>query len=86
MYDEDLEAREMAQPHVPSQDEADQIYDQYVRPLEDRYWGKYVAVSWQGDIVMAITLVEVAQKAVAAFGKGNSIAFRVGDRVVGRIR
>jgi hypothetical protein len=76
----------MAQPRVPSQDETDRLYDQHVKPLEASHRGQYVAVSWQGDVVMASTLVEVAQAAVAAFGKGHSIAFRVGDRVVGRIR
>lgn len=75
----------MAQPQVPTQDEADRLDDQYVKPLKVSHRGQYAAVSYQGDVVLASSLVEVVQKAVAAFGKGNSIAFRVGPRTVGRV-
>jgi hypothetical protein len=86
MYDDGLEAGEMAQLQVPSQDEADRLYNQYVKPLEASHRGQYAAVSYQGDVVIASSLVEVVQKAVATFGKANSVTFHVGDRVVGRIR
>ena len=53
MYDDVLEAREMAQLQVPSQDEADRLYDQYVKPLEASHRGQYAAVSYQGNVVLA---------------------------------
>jgi hypothetical protein len=86
MYDDDGEASVMAKHESPSRQEADRLYDEYVKPLEERHRGEYVGVSHRGEIVMASNLIDVVQQSVSAFGKGNSIAFRVGDRVVGRIR
>lgn len=68
-----------------SMDDADRLYDQYVRPLESSHRGKYVAVSMQGEVELAPTLVDAVQRAVKAFGKDNSIAFHVGNKVVGRV-
>ena len=68
-----------------SMDDSDRLYDQYVRPLEGSHRGKYVAVSMNGEIELAPTLIEVAMQAVARFGKDNSIAFRVGHTVVGHV-
>ena len=66
--------------------EADVLYERYVKPLERGHSGHYVGVSRDGKTVIGSTLIEVVRQAAAAFGKGNSVVFRVGDRVVGRVR
>jgi hypothetical protein len=62
--------------------QGDQLYAQYVKPLEQKHAGKYVAVSPQGKVVLASTLVDVMKKAEAELGSGNFV-FKVGDIVVG---
>ncbi len=69
--------------------EADRLYDQYVKPLESIHRGEYVGVSVDGKdgkTVIGATLIDVVRQTATAFGKGNGIVFRVGDKVVGRIR
>lgn len=62
--------------------ESDRLYEQYGKPLETDHWGEFLAVSPQGETVIAGTLLEVAQRALAAFGPG-SFVFKIGDKVVG---
>ena len=66
--------------------EPDRLYEQFVKPLEGRHWGEYAGVSFEGEVVLAPTLVEVVQQSVSRFGKNNSVAFRVGHKVVGHVR
>lgn len=75
----------MANERTPSEHEADRLYDQYVKPLEPTHCGEYVGVSVDGKTVIGSTLIGVVQQAVTAFGKDNSVVFRVGDKVVGRV-
>ena len=65
--------------------EADQLYQQYGKPLEQEHWGQYVAISRTGEIVLAPTLVEAMQRARDAFGPG-SFVFKVGEQAVGKWR
>ncbi len=62
--------------------QGDQLYAQYVEPLEQKHAGEYVAVSPQGKVALASTLVDVMKKAEAELGSGNFV-FKVGDLVVG---
>ena len=55
-----------------SMDDADRLYDQYVRPLESGHRGQYVAVSLNGEVELAPTLTEVAMQAVSRFDKDSS--------------
>jgi len=77
---------------LPSEDltvnthEADRLYEQYVKPLEQMHRGQYAGVSPDGEIVLASTLIDAVRKSVQSFGKDNSIVFHIGDRVVGHIR
>ncbi len=64
---------------------ADQLYERHGRPLEDEHWGEFVAIAPDGRTVLAPTLLEALRRATAAFGPGNFV-FKVGERVVGRIR
>lgn len=76
----------MSNEQAPGKDEADRLYEQYVKPLQRSHRGGYVGVSIDGKIVIGSTLIEVVRDATHAFGKGNSVIFRVGDKIVGRVR
>jgi hypothetical protein len=86
LYDEREEPDAMTSKLNLSMDDADRLYDQYVRPLESSHRGQYVAVSMNGEVELAPTLVEAVMQAVSRFGKDNSIAFRVGQKFVGHVR
>lgn len=60
---------------------AEKLYRKYGRPLEKKYWGKYIAISPKGQTVLASNLNEASKKA-AKFGRGNFI-FKVGEYAVG---
>jgi hypothetical protein len=66
--------------------DSDRLYEQYGKPLESSHRGRYVGVSMDGEVVFASTLVDAVRRAVDTFGKDSSIVFRVGDKVVGRVR
>ena len=60
---------------------AEKLYGRYAKPLEKKYWGKYIAISPKGQTVLASTLNEASDKA-AKFGRGNFI-FKIGEYAVG---
>lgn len=64
---------------------ADQLYEDYVKPLEQEHAGKYVALTPEGKMVFGATMVEAAQLARHAFGPG-SFLFMVGTKAVGKWR
>lgn len=76
----------MANAEALGEHEADRLYDQYVKPLESIHRGDYVGVSVDGKTVIGSTLIDVVRRTATAFGKGNGVVFRVGDKVVGRAR
>ena len=61
---------------------ADELYEKYGKPLEEKHWGEFLAVSPKGKTVLAPTMLEALKKAKAALGRGNFL-FKVGPRVVG---
>jgi len=65
--------------------EAEALYDHYVRPLEGKFLGRLAAVNKEGQVLVGDDEVELTQKAIERFGKGNFILFRIGTKVVGRI-
>ena len=71
-----------ATPERDEDDEANRLYERYGKPLEAEHWGEYVAISPQGEVVLAPTLVDAMQRATETLGRGNSI-FKVGERGVG---
>jgi hypothetical protein len=76
----------MSRDHSPRKQDVDRLYERYVKPLELEHRGKYVGVSFQGGTVIGTTLLEALEQASDSFGKGNTIVFKVGERVVGRLR
>lgn len=65
--------------------QADKLYDKYVKPLENKHQGKFVAVNAVGKSILGDDLLEVVQKSVSVFGPGNLI-FKVGEKSVGKWR
>ena len=66
-------------------EQADNLYEQYGRPLEQEHWGEYAAIFPDGSLVLGRSRLEVLDQAVYQFGPG-SFLFKVGERVVGRWR
>ena len=63
----------------------DKLYEQYARPLEAEYWGKFVAIAEDGRTLLGADLLEVAQQAKEKLGRGTYL-FKIGERVVGTWR
>lgn len=59
------------------------LYERYVKPVEHEHHGEYVAVSPNGELRFALTLVEAMQRAEEELGSGNFV-FKVGEIAVGR--
>lgn len=70
---------------TPRKQDSDRLYDLYVKPLEKTHKGEYIGVSLKGQTVMGSRLLEVIKQSVDAFGKNNSVVFKVGDKVVGKL-
>ena len=68
----------------PSQEEllqeADRLYDAYVKPLEEQHLGQYVAVAADGRTIIGSSELEVLKEAVETFGPG-SFMFRFGEAI-----
>jgi len=67
------------------QQESDDLYERYGRPLEAEHWGEYVAISREGKTVIGMNLMEVVEAAIAKFGPG-SFLFKVGEKSVWKFR
>ncbi len=61
--------------------QSDQLYEKYVKPLEQNHRGEFIAVSPDGNIVLAPTLLDVIKQAERRQGGGNFV-FKVGDVAV----
>ena len=67
-------------------EEMEALYERYVRPLEKEHWGKFVAVSLDGQVLLGDDELTVFQSALRKFGSGNFVMMRVGLKAVGKIR
>lgn len=54
------------------------LYQRFVKPLEPDHEGQYAAVSEDGKVVLAPTLLELMDKAEKDLPPGNFL-FKVGD-------
>jgi hypothetical protein len=72
-----------AQQNQQLNQQAEELYEQYGKPLEKQHKGKYVAISQDGKTVIGTSVFAVMQEATAQFGPGNFI-FKIGDRSVGK--
>ena len=64
--------------------EIDRLYEQHGKPLEAEHWGEYLAISEDGETLLAPTLDEAMERAHEAFGAG-SLILKVGEVTVGRL-
>ena len=59
----------------------DQLYAQYVKPLEKEHLGEYATVAPDGQLVIAPTAVEALEKAEHALPPGGFL-IKIGDEPV----
>jgi hypothetical protein len=76
----------MIEQRAPGKRDADRLYERYVRPLEEQHKGKYATVNLAGETIVAPTLLEAIQLADERFGQSQTITFKIGAKVVGKIR
>ena len=63
--------------------QADSLYEQYGKPLEETHNGEYVAIAADGQIIISTSLAEVMKEAKRQLGTGNFV-FKIGERSVGK--
>ncbi len=66
-------------------EQAESLYNQYGKPLEQKHWGEFVAIFPDGRLVIGQSRQDALERAVNKFGQGCFL-FKVGDKVVGRWR
>ena len=64
--------------------EAERIYEQYVKPLEDDHPDEFALVTPEGEVHFAPSMVELAQKAYTMPNEKN-LLFKVRDIVTCRV-
>jgi hypothetical protein len=62
-----------------------QLYDRYVKPLEQEHLGEYAAVAKDGRIVLGDDLLTLTDQAVEELGPG-SFTFKIGEKAIGKWR
>ena len=67
------------------QKQAEELYEEYVKPLEADHWGKFIAVGADGQTVMGKALHEVSERALDTLGRG-SFLFKEGEVALGKWR
>ena len=75
----------MAEPSRRITEQAEKLYEQYGKALEQKQQGEYVAIFPDGRFVLGQSHLEALDKALAQFGPA-SFLFKVGEKVVGRWR
>jgi hypothetical protein len=65
--------------------QADQLYAQYVQPLEQEHRGAFIAVAKDGRSVLGDDLLTLADQAVEQLGPG-SFTFKIGEKAIGKWR
>lgn len=58
----------------------DNLYNKFGKPLEKDHWGKYIAVSKDGKIVISADLIDVFKKSESFHSQ--SYIFKVGEKAV----
>jgi hypothetical protein len=65
--------------------EGDRLHAACVKPFERERWGEYAAVSRDGRVLFGTDLRELTKRATDELGCGQ-FAYKVGDKLAGRIR
>ena len=75
----------MTKEQTPQKKDANRVYKQYVKPLEQTHRDQYVVVTPDGQTILGSTLIDAVQRAQQISPQDNFI-FKVGDRVLGKLR
>lgn len=73
-----------AESELARRERFDELYAQYVKPLEQEHTGEYAAVSPDGSMVLASTLPDVLKHAAQTF-QSDSFVFKIGDVTVDKL-
>jgi hypothetical protein len=65
--------------------QSDRLYEAYGKPLEAEHWGLFVAIYPDGRFFVGDDLTDLAIKTDSEIGPGFYL-YRVGERVVGKLR
>lgn len=72
---------------IQTYDQAERIYQRFVKPLEHKHRNHYVAVSPEGKTIFGSTVIDVLRQAKTDFGGViTPLVFKVGQKVVGKWR
>ncbi len=71
---------------IQNYEQAEELYQRFVKPLETKHKGKYVAVSPKGKTIFGPTMLDVLKRANVNFGNITPLVFKVGQKVVGKWR
>lgn len=69
-----------------NQPSAEELYDRFVKNLETKHRGAFVAVHPDGRLIVDKDDVEVVDRALKQFGPGNFTLLKIGSRGVGKWR
>jgi hypothetical protein len=69
--------------HQPLKIQAEKLYNQFGKPLEETHKGKYIAISPNGNTLIGDVLIDLMEQAKVTLGPGNYI-FKIGERSVGK--
>lgn len=58
------------------------LYAKYGKPLEANHAGEFVAISWDGEMLLGKRDGETLRRAIDEFGRGNFMMARVGYDVM----
>ncbi|MCS7186302.1 MAG: hypothetical protein RMK89_05040 [Armatimonadota bacterium] len=70
----------------PTLDEIERLYEKHAKQLEATHWGKFLAITSDGQFILGEDDVEVIDEASKKFGQGNFILMRVGIKSAYRLR
>ena len=58
------------------------LYAKYGKPLEANHAGEFVAISWDGEILLGKRDGEILRRAIDEFGRGNFVMACVGSETI----
>ncbi|MBI3988865.1 MAG: hypothetical protein HY347_04530 [candidate division NC10 bacterium] len=60
------------------------LYERFAKPLEREHYGKFVAISREGELIIDSDQIHVLEEAIKRFGRGNFALRRFGFKALGR--
>jgi len=60
----------------------DALYEQLGKPLEAEHWGKFIAITEEGQYLVRDSLLDTLEAADAAFSD-TPFVFKIGEKAVG---